>query len=315
MNPEREKILANQDLSVFYPEDLDAALAQIARSSCHDYQQASPQAGAYPSKEWSTTEDGLDTVAYYLGYAIHWNLLGDRESESTPFQDLEKLSLPRALTESSLDILRFGCAGEMSIVIELEKLRQAGIRINSHTTVDLSPIPIGRIKSAGLETDAVQENACNLHFPDHSFDLFTSDQILGSNEREKERALLSELYRVGKDQSYLIMKVFCGLGTQGLRPHTGLKWRAEAIEKYGETNGRDGYIGLTEDQWQQLGERYVRFVNNAYFNPLTSYCSIKEIGAMLATTGFGIEQSLDYETKKVNGPERTGDFIILARKI
>lgn len=298
----KEKLFADNKVGIYHPQDLDQSLKEIAKSN--------------DNNEWGGLQQELDKTAYYVGYATHWNIQGNVESDSTPFQDFDKLHFPPEFHEKPLDILRFGCAGEMSLEIEMDYYKKTGITVKNHTTIDLSPIPLKRILLSGqIKTNPKIANATSLPFPDSSFDLLVTDQLLGSNSREKELALLKEIRRVAKPDSQIVMKVFAGLGTEGINKNKGFEWRENAINKFGEENGRDKYVGLTQYQWAKLGMHYANFVNSVYFNPNTSFSNFGEIEKLFNQAGFKIEESISYGNPNPVESKSTGDLIIRTSKI
>jgi SAM-dependent methyltransferase len=292
---------ADHHVGLYHPDNIRNALREIA--------------AANNTSNWVDQQDTLDRTAYYLGYGIHCHILDDFPSEDTPFQDFEKLHLPNLMRSQPLDILHFGCAGEASLELEMKRYRTAGLNVKSHATIDLSTIPLRRIQMLDNSSSNVYcADIARLPFPDGQFDLLVTDQLFGSNSRDFELSMLNEVHRVAKSGAQLVMKVFAGLDNLGVThvSNDGLKWRKMAINKYGITNSRDNYAGLTYRQWKALGKRYARFVNAAYFNPAIAFSSFGEIEDLLNRAKLKLEEAIQYGSSDDVTYDSVGDFIIRA---
>jgi|GEM_PF-1662800 hypothetical protein len=296
------KLFAAHRVGLYGPEDIHESLQEIAK------------ANGVP--EWGVSKNPDSLVSYYLGYAVMTQLMRHQNdaNPTKPFFGVDRLPIPEALLKGPTDVLRFGCASESSHLLEREALLSMGVQIGVHSTVDMCKIPLARCELMNNDDrfSFIQGDASNLDKEDASIDLATTDLLLGSMPREKESAVLTDVRRVLQPNGSLLMKVMAGTSSGNPPEDLGLQWRAEVVRRYGENDGRDQYIELSKDQWEQLGRNYRDFIIPTYDDSY-KYQSLGEIEKVLADAGFETTN-----TQKVDddaSDSQKGFFALLARKI
>jgi len=294
------KLYAKYKVGLFNPSSITHSLKIIIKE--------------YNIHSWGNSQNPYYKICYYLGYAIMTHLYKDTDYISKPFLGINKIKLPAILLNKPIDILRFGCASETSHLHEKQTLTSLGIKIRSHTTLDLSNIPIQRCKLTDNDKrfSFIQGDASRMKFKSESIHLATTDLLLGSMNRDREKFILNDVRRVLIQNGFLLMKVFCGTDIEKPSANSGLIWRDIAISKYGEKNKRDNYIHLTKNQWNAIGTYYNKFIYSTYYTRF-KYKNLKQIETTLHNVGFKIVKSKKIDSKTTDSIK--GYFAILAKKV
>ena len=85
---------------------------------------------------------------------------------------------------------------------------------------------------------------------------------------------------------------------------------------YGEKNGRDGYIGLTDLQWKELSRRYSEFIETTY-NKKYKFENIIEFVDLISESGFSVVDIKKLDNKDLDddkSDENKGHFAFLIKK-
>ena len=296
------RLFAEHKVGLYRPEDLHESLQEIAK------------ANGVP--DWGILQNSDSLVSYYLGYAVMTQLMRYQNdaNPTKPFFGIDRLSIPEALSRNPVDVLRFGCASESSHLLERQALSSMGIQIHAHTTIDMCKVPLVRCGLVNNDNrfSFIQGDASSLDKEDASIDLATTDLLLGSMPREKESAILADVRRVLRPDGSLLMKVMAGTSSGNPPEDLGLQWRAGVLQRYGESDGRDQYVGFSRDQWDQLGRNYRDFIIPTYDDSY-KYQDLEEIEKVLTNAGFKTTdaQKIDSDTPD---PQK-GFFALLARKM
>lgn len=306
--------LAQQGLGLYYPNDLLGSLEKI---------------GQLNNLSWTLDDHAAATpaevAAYFLGQEIACRAWKNQPcpSPALPFSQVDRLHIPTS--PQPKNILLLGCAGVESYTLEQSMLRKVGIVPKTHWTVDFSSFPLRRIamKVRGIATfDSLPEyvqqrllygidfhpsvllqtDAAFLPLPDKSIDFVFADLFFGSQNRQGEGQILKEVGRILNNNGQLILKasilspipIYREILRQEMNS-VGIKWRREMAMLYGDDKftGRDNYLGLTPQQWLELGEHYSRFVLTYYLGS-NRFTSLGQIYEFMKAGGFAVQEDTSH---------------------
>ncbi len=249
----RAKEFADKGLGLYFPKNLNEALDDIAKKN---------------NLPWGVNST-RETVAYFIGQSFFSVLYHDDFSYTTPFDGVSKLSIDDIFLKKENNILLLGSSGYASYLKSYDALKRNNIKIKEHCTIDISPFPINIIKEAGQihpERDKIIiQDAKMMGFNEH-FDIVMTDFFFGSQTADEERTILSNIHKSLTESGHFILRATAGIkeNLELMRYEIGAFWRGIAVSRYGETNNKDNYIGLTNEQWIELGKLYIDFSLKMY---------------------------------------------------
>ncbi len=321
--------LAEAKLGLYFPVDLSAALGEIAKAN---------RLGEWPQEDPNLSPEHV--AAYFIGHAINSNLQRLIPSPSKPFMGVEILSLPedQTGTDQPQNVLLLGSSSEGSYLLEQVALNKIGVSVRNHTTIDFSLLPLRRIKHTVPEASLVEKrnfnernfyttkqpqknvllhgDASTIALPDGSQDIVMTDLFFGSTTDETEKNVLNNVARMTRNGGQLLMKAsaLSPLLVEQMKAagHGVGEWWEGFAKIFSDTpkdNLRDGYLGLTPEQWKTLGIMYTDFVSSRYFGN-NRFTDPEQIKKFVEGTGDFKVREIFNVTKRQNGY-----FAIRAEKI
>ncbi len=331
------KDMAKNYTGLYRPNNLIDALNKIGQSN-----------GIQPWVDLKS-EKRARKVAYFLGQEQACMLCSSYQSRSgfEPFSQLDRFNFPADLTDSEnpVDVLLVGCASAASYSLEQNALNKAGIKVKNQWTVDISKLPLKRIRRLIPNTEFINElsqlnkekiyrgiiggkqillndDIRSSEVPENHFNLVLTDLFFGSSPRQVEEKILRSICLKLKNKGKLVLKasVLTDENIDYLKPlmdSIGEIWRDHIINIYGENQQRgiDNFIGLSETQWMEFGKLYSDFMRETYFgdNRFKSYQEVEDF--VQGNNLFRItDQVIDKEL--INPDEESAQFItFLAEKV
>jgi|CXWL01.1.fsa_nt_gi hypothetical protein len=253
---DENRLLVSEGLGLFQPGDLYQSLTAIASSLVDS------------DEVYSTPE----AVAYFLGHEIAslvWET-SYRETPVAPFVGLEKVTPNNRVVKR---VIRIGCPSVGSLRAGQKFLSKANLAGVSQTIIDLSPLPLHRLKVSCPGTAEYLLADASIH-PIASLkpDLVITDMLF-SEANAASQTLLNNLVSSLPEGGSLLTRI-C-LIPESVAPNyfrlmevIGHHWGDFCRRTFGVDNQlRDHYFGLTKEQWFSLGQVYARFVRETYYGP------------------------------------------------
>ena len=252
---------------LFPGDDLDVAIRSV--------RDANQFAGAWDEEILS------DLTVYYIVYPVLVALQRrDRFAHMYPFRHYAKCLLQDAGFSSrgnELKILHAGCASEETALAGYEFVSEVfgEKHIVSYNIVDLCSIPVNRILlfdqlasfngSVALHATVGQFSDLS---EDSSFDIILTDRLLGSSPRDEyDVEHLRNFKRLLKQNGMVVTAVEAANVVLKDKPHLpGTACYEYFTRLHGETaDKRDGKLGLSVEQWEDLCVRYHHTMARTYF--------------------------------------------------
>ncbi len=244
-------------------------------SAIRDIRDANRFAGVWDEEVLS------DLTAYYIVYpALVALQRRDRFPHMYPFRYYAKCLLQGPDPPSrgrELKVLHAGCACEETALAGFEFVSDVfgDESIESYNVMDLCSIPVNRIlrfvqlapfnRSAKLSASVGQFSDLS---EDSLFDIVITDRLLGSSPRDEyDVEHLRNFRRLLKPNGMIVTAVEAVNVVLKDEPHLpGTAFHEYFTEAYGETaDKRDGKLGLSIEQWDDLCMRYHHTMARTYF--------------------------------------------------
>jgi SAM-dependent methyltransferase len=320
------QLLSQENLGLYNPQDLRSELKKIGDANNINSWQIGNE----------TSEQNEETVAYFLGQDVACKLWRSARTRnlSMPFLGVEKLTIPDKEKQTPQDVLLVGCASIGSYELEQKALEELGIPVRNHWTIDISNLPLQRIKKSLPKTVffdnlpaqkqqallqgepaenqiLLKQDAKDMPVPNGFFNIVMTDLLFGSVGSDTEKQILKEIGRVMKPDGQFIMRasVVSDTNIQKMPPImdiTGLGWYQYMKSNYGENplTQRDNYMNLTHEQWTEFGKLYSNFIQKHYYGK-DRFRSFDEIKKFIEQTGELKLQEQVEETFEIGMPEKT----------
>ncbi|MCK4401966.1 methyltransferase domain-containing protein [bacterium] len=282
-----------QEYGLLFPKNIDVAIDTLLKASYFD-------------STWD--ESSLrDLVCYYLFYP---SIVAQQYEFDAygfyPFchlvESLHKMNIGKY--GDNLQILHAGCGCEETALCgyeAVEKIFDVN-HISLFKTIDLCSIPIKRImKLMELHPFAqgpnfqVEVKSIQRETSDHknSYDVIITDHLLGSSPRpEYDLEVLQNFYNLLGNGGVIITTIAADTTTIWQpQQHPGDASFNYFCKRHGKrVDGRDSKMGLTKDQWNELGRKYDIIMSNTYFadeeRPGWRFRNAEDIQKLFAKAGF-----------------------------